>query len=68
MYCKWQVNFKNCIKNFIGGIDTNAEKQKQEKKNLTLNNIPIITILCWGNFIVKSPRRALRDFKKSPFS
>ena len=36
MYCKWQVNFKNCIKNFIGGIDTNAEKQKQEKKKPNL--------------------------------
>ena len=53
-------------KKFTGGIDTNAKKQKQEK-NLTLNNIPIITILCWDNFIVKTLRRALFSSRRVPF-
>ena len=38
-----------------------------KKKNLTLNNVPITTILCWDNFIVKTLRRAPFSSTRVPF-
>ena len=37
------------------------------KKNVTLNNVQIITTLCWDNFIVKTLRRAPFSSRRVPF-
>ena len=37
------------------------------KKNVTLNNVQIITTLCWDNFIVKTLRRPLFSSRRVPF-